>query len=368
MRGVLGRDGLIQHPGQRLVLLRHLGAGGHVVVHLDLSAVLVDVAGEALHRAELHARGLAGLAEQRDAGHVRTGVLRQRRIGRKLELGEDRGEVHVAELGMEQDVAGQRAGAEAGKLRVQLQALERHPRSGLVVEVGRAVDRPGAEPALDEERAAVGDGVGAGLGAAEVGHGLGRHRPRALRLAADPERDDGADPGHEVARPVSGRCDPLDRLQVGDAGRERALAQAVVQDGLLRVRRRRAVAVGGHRLEPPPEQSGARPGQGSKSVRRREDYRKASRSGPSTRPPAAPSTDPMTAAMSARRLIGQRFDGGRGDMSRSSQASFRMCVRRRAHSSTIEADVRRRVDGSRRGEPGCGTLPVFRPSTPLASG
>ena len=108
--------------------------------------------------------------------------------------------------------------------------LQRHPRTRFVVEVGRAVDGSCAEPALDEERAAIGNGIGAGLGAPEIGHGLGGNGPGALSLPPDPERDDGSDPRHEVARPVSRRCNPLDRFEIGDPRGQGALSQAVVQD------------------------------------------------------------------------------------------------------------------------------------------
>ena len=229
-RLVPGRHRVGEDRGDRLVLLRHLRAGGHVVVHLLLAARGVDLPREALHRAELHAGGLSELAVHVDARRRRARVLGERLVRGELELGHHRGEVHVAELGMEEDVARERPRPEPGELRVELEALEGDPRPLLVVEVGRAVDRRHLEPALDEEGEGVRARVGPRLGGAEIGHRLGRHPPRALGLAADADGDDGADPGHEVGRAVPGGRDPLDGLEVGDADREGAPLPGVGED------------------------------------------------------------------------------------------------------------------------------------------
>ena len=137
------------------------------------------------------------------------------------------------ELGMQKDVARERPRTEARDFGVQLEALERHARPALGVDVRRHVDRGHAEFLLDEERAAVGDLVGAHFGRPGIGHGLGRHLPGALRLAADTQRNDGFDARHEVARAVPGRGDFFERREVGDAHRQRAALLAVLEDRLF---------------------------------------------------------------------------------------------------------------------------------------
>ena len=114
-----------------------------------------------------------------------------------------------------------------------LQALQGNAGAGLRIHVGRAIHRPRAEPVLDEEGEPVGDGVGARLGASEIGQRLGRNGPGALRLAADADGDDRAHLRHDVAGTVPGRGGALDRVEVGDADRERALALAIIDDRLL---------------------------------------------------------------------------------------------------------------------------------------
>ena len=108
-----------------------------------------------------------------------------------------------------------------------------HAGAGLRIHVGRAVHRARAVPVLDEEGEPVGDGVGARLGASEIGQRLGGDGPGALGLAADADGDDRTHLRHDVAGTVPGRGNALDRVEVGDADRERALALAIVDDRLL---------------------------------------------------------------------------------------------------------------------------------------
>ena len=161
------------------------------------------------------------LAVHADARRRRARVLGERLVRGQLELGEHRGEVHVAELRVQKDVAGERPRPEPGQLGMELEALQGDARPLLVVEVRRAVDRRRMEPALDEEGEGVRARIGPRLGGPEIGHGLGRDLPGALGLAADPDGDHRFQPGHEIGRPVPGGSDPLDGVEVGDADRER---------------------------------------------------------------------------------------------------------------------------------------------------
>ena len=209
--GLIGSaDRIGQHGRHRLVLLRHLGAFGHLVAHRLLSAVLIDRSAETLRRAEFHARRLSCLAVEVDTGGGRTRINLERPIRRELQLGEDRGVVEVAVVGMQQDVPGERASAEAGHFGVEFEALERDASAALGIWVRWTIDRRPSELMLDEEGAAECDLVGAALGAAEKTESPGGNRPSALGLAADAEGDDGFHPGHEIARPMPGWCDAIE--------------------------------------------------------------------------------------------------------------------------------------------------------------
>ena len=134
---------------------------------------------------------------------------------------------------MEQDIAGQRTGADPGQFGMHLQALQGDARAGIRVHVRRAINRADAELVLDVEGQAVGDGVGARFRGAEIAERLRRHGPGALGLAADADGDHRLDPRHDIGRPVAWRANPVDRLQVGNARSESALLQAVGQDRFL---------------------------------------------------------------------------------------------------------------------------------------
>src|SRR5262249_16471514 len=100
-------------------------------MHRRLFTSRVYFSRKALSRAELHAWRSALATEHANAARCRTWVLGERLVGWQRELGKARRVVHVAVVGMEQDVARQAARTEAGKLGVQLQALQRITRTEL---------------------------------------------------------------------------------------------------------------------------------------------------------------------------------------------------------------------------------------------
>ena len=130
---------------------------------------------------------------------------------------------------MKQDIAGEAACAQSGKLGMELQALQRITCAKLRIHVGRTVDRLYAEFLLDKESKPVNDLVGPTLGAAEIAQCFGGHAPRACGSAAKPNRD------HRVTRvtnrwPVTGWRDAFHGRKMGDASYQSALAKAILDD------------------------------------------------------------------------------------------------------------------------------------------
>ena len=187
-----------------------------------------------MHGAEFLARGAPDLAVHGDTGRCRAGVLCHGPVGGQIQLSKDRGEIHIAEFWMQQDIAGQGAGPNAGDFRVQFQALQRHAGTFFVVHVGRAIDCRCLVLAFDKKGRAIGNGIGPRFSGTEIAHGLCRYRPGALGLTADAKGDYRFNLWHDVRWTMAGRCDSFQCVQIGDARRQGALPQAIIQDRFFR--------------------------------------------------------------------------------------------------------------------------------------